>query len=125
MSYDKVLSKLRQCDMAILRIYDLRTTIMFRYVVCQDLPESDLTSRLGNVPVNLNCEAIDMLTLITTVPHSSTTNAGKVRLGAMSPSLNTTDASKVRLGAMSPSLSTADSGKVRLGAMAPSLPKGR
>jgi hypothetical protein len=45
-----------------------------------------------------------MLTLITTVPHSSTTDAGMVRLGAMSPSLNTYDASKVRLGAMSPSL---------------------
>ena len=31
-------------------------------------------------------------------------DAGKVRLGGMSPSLPTTDAGKVRLGGMSPSL---------------------
>jgi hypothetical protein len=76
-------------------------------------------------PINLNREVTDMLTLISTVPNSPMTDAGKVRLGAMSPSLSTADAGKVRLGAMSPSLSTADTGKVRLGAMSPSLPKGK
>jgi len=70
-------------------------------------------------------------------PSLGTADAGKVRLGAMSPvgtadagarfgsarcrRRSHADAGKVRLGAMSPSLSTADAGKVRLGAMSPSL----
>ena len=41
----------------------------------------------------------------------------------MSPALPTTDAGKVRLGGMSPSLpaATKDSGRVKLGGMSPSL----
>ena len=53
---------------------------------------------------------------ISTSLYAPVVDTGKVRLGAMSPSLSTADAGKVRLGAMSPSLSTADAGKVRLGA---------
>ncbi len=34
----------------------------------------------------------------------ATTDAGKVRLGGMSPSLPTSDAGKVRLGGMRPSV---------------------
>ena len=42
------------------------------------------------------------MTEVFIVRTSITTDAGKVRLGGMSPALNTTDAGKVRLGGMAP-----------------------
>jgi hypothetical protein len=74
-------------------------------------------------------------TKIVTVPTPAITDAGKVRMGSMSPSLpvRTTpiavaDSGKVRMGSMSTSLpvrstpaSVADRGKVRMGSMSPAL----
>ena len=51
----------------------------------------------------------------------ASTDAGKVRLGGMAPTLASTDAGKVRLGGMAPTLASTDAGKVRLGGMAPTL----
>ena len=64
---------------------------------------------------------------------AATADAGKVRIGGLSPSLppvriSAADAGKVRIGGCAPSLppvriSAIDAGKVRIGGNAPSLPR--
>jgi hypothetical protein len=78
------------------------------------------------------------MTVVVKVPTSNIADAGKVRIGSMSPTLpsartapaSVADTGKVRIGSMSPTLPAtrvapaeiADSGKVRIGSMSPTLP---